>query len=63
MQMNVSEPETLALSVKAAAKTLNVSTRHIARLIATGELVSFKTGRRRLITTEAMKGFLERMAA
>jgi excisionase family DNA binding protein len=49
------------LSLKDAAKSLNVSERFIAKLIADRRLPSLKLGRRRLIRQEALRQYLERI--
>lgn len=56
----VSEVEVLAVNVREAARRLAVSPRTIATLIARGELVSRKIGRRRVIPVEALEKFLRR---
>ncbi len=56
----VSEVEVLAVNVREAARRLGVSPRTIATLIARGELVSRKIGRRRVIPVEALEKFLRR---
>ena len=53
----------LAVSVKEAAHKLSVSHRHLYTLLENGDLKSFKSGRRRLISTgEIEKYITERMA-
>ena len=56
----VGEVEVLAVNVREAARCLGVSPRTIATLIARGELVSRKIGRRRVIPIEALEKFLRR---
>ena len=56
----MSEVEVLAVNVREAARRLGVSPRTIASLIARGELVSRKIGRRRVIPVEALERFLRR---
>ncbi len=55
MQDNV-----LAVGMQEAARRLGVSPRTIATLIAHGELLSCKIGRRRVIAVEALEKFLRR---
>jgi excisionase family DNA binding protein len=50
----------LAVSVREAAWRLGVSPRTVATLIARGELLSRKIGRRRVIPVEALEKFLQR---
>ena len=47
-----------AFSIRDVADRLNVSTRHIQRLIARGELPSLRVGRRRLIRRESLRTWL-----
>lgn len=56
----MSEVEVLAVNVPEAARRLGVSPRTIATLIARGELLSRKIGRRRVIPVEALEKFLRR---
>ena len=56
----MSEVEVLAVSVHEAARRLGVSPRTVATLIARGELVSRKIGRRRVVPVEALEKFLRR---
>jgi excisionase family DNA binding protein len=56
----VSEVEILAVNVREAARRLGVSPRTIATLIARGELLSRKIGRRRVVPVEALEKFLRR---
>ena len=56
----MSEVEVLAVNVREAARRLGVSPRTIATLIARGELVSRKIGRRRVVPVEALEKFLRR---
>ncbi len=56
----MSEVEVLAVNVPEAARRLGVSPRTIATLIARGELLSRKIGRRRVIPIEALEKFLRR---
>lgn len=48
------------ITVKDAAKSLNVSERFIAKLIAERRLPSLKLGRRRLIRQDALRDYLQR---
>jgi len=55
-------PVRLAVSVKEAAHNLSVSHRHLYTLLENGDLKSFKSGRRRLISLgEIEKYIVERM--
>ena len=54
------EAEVLAVNVPEAARRLGVSPRTIATLLARGELVSRKIGRRRVIPVEGLEKFLRR---
>ena len=56
----MSEAEVLAVNVREAARRLGVSPRTIATLIAHGELLSRRIGRRRVIPVEALERFLRR---
>jgi excisionase family DNA binding protein len=56
----MSGAEVLAVNVPEAARRLGVSPRTIATLIARGELLSRKIGRRRVIPVEALEKFLRR---
>ncbi len=47
-----------AVSIQAVAEQLAISSRTVARLIATGDLPSFKIGRRRLVRIEALRAWL-----
>ncbi len=49
------------LTVKDAAKSLKVSERFVAKLIADRRLPSLKLGRRRLIREAALRDYLERV--
>lgn len=53
----------LAHSPDHAAQRLGVSTRSVYNLISTGELRSFKIGKRRLITDPECVSFIERKMA
>ena len=48
----------LVLSIPETAHALAVSPRHIARLVASGELPSIRLGRRRVIRREALRSWL-----
>ncbi len=48
----------LALGIREAARRLSLSPRTVAALVATGELVSRKVGRRRIIPIKALEQFL-----
>lgn len=47
-----------ALSLEEVARTLGVSQRHVARLIARKELPSLRIGRRRLVRDESLSAWL-----
>jgi excisionase family DNA binding protein len=49
-----------AYNVETTAKTLNISRRHLHRLIAGREIASLKIGRRRLVTPAAVHDFIRR---
>jgi excisionase family DNA binding protein len=55
------QTETEVLNVKEAAKTLKISPRQVARLIAEGELPSFRIGSRRLVRTKTLSEFVEKL--
>ena len=63
MQQVIKQNDSLVVSIKTAAASLDISTRHLSRLIAAGELASIKCGRRRLIPRKALVALLERLAA
>lgn len=50
----------LSYSVKDAAQTIGVSNRTIWRLIAAGEIPTFKLGCRTLIRADALKEMIDR---
>jgi excisionase family DNA binding protein len=47
-----------ALSIAEAAKRISLSQRTVASLIKTGQLVSIKVGRRRIVPVSAIEKFL-----
>jgi excisionase family DNA binding protein len=49
-----------ALSIAEAAKRISLSQRTVASLIKTGQLVSIKVGRRRIVPVSAIENFLTR---
>lgn len=49
------------IGLKALADHLQISIRTIHRIVASGELVSIKVGRRRLVSREAVKDWLAGM--
>ena len=53
----------LAHSPDRAAQRIGISTRAIYTAIATGELRSFKIGKRRLITETELQGLVQRKMA
>lgn len=53
----------LAHSPDSAAQRIGISTRAIYTAIATGELRSFKIGKRRLITEVELQGLVQRKMA
>lgn len=55
--------EPLAHSPESAAKRLGTNTRAVYTLIATGELRSFKIGKRRLITDTECQRLVQRKMA
>ena len=55
--------EPLAHSPDRAAQRINVSTRSIYTLIASGELRSFKIGKRRLIAETELQRLVDRKAS
>lgn len=55
--------EPLAHSPDRAAQRIGISTRAIYTAIATGELRSFKIGKRRLITETELQGLVQRKMA
>jgi len=61
--LEASKPEPLAHSPERAAHRLGVSTRAIYTHIASGELRSFKDGKRRLIPDTELQRFVTRKLA
>lgn len=59
MDMQNIDDEPSLLTISEAADKLRVSTRTIARLIADGQLDTFKIRRRRLISKAAIRGLLK----
>jgi excisionase family DNA binding protein len=57
------QQETEILSIKDVAATLRVSPRQVARLIAQGELPSFRIGSRRLVRAATLSEFVQRLEA
>jgi excisionase family DNA binding protein len=57
------QTETEVLNVKEAAKTMKISPRQVARLIAQGELPSFRIGSRRLIRAVTLANYVARLEA
>ena len=55
------EKKLLAYDVEAAAEKTCLSRAFLYRAIATGSLISFKAGRRRLISEKALQEYLERL--
>ena len=55
--------EPLARSPKRAAQRLGVSERTVYTLIATGELRSFKIGKRRLVTDPELQRLIDKKMA
>lgn len=58
-----SESARLLLSTQDAAKVLSLSDRNVRELIATGELLSIKVGRRRLVPQSALVAFVAKRMA
>ncbi len=52
------QPPKLAVSIDHAAHTLDVSRRHVYTLIENGELVSFTSGRRRLVRVSELERYI-----
>lgn len=59
--MNIAEK--LLYSIPEAAEMLSVSPRVLERLIADGEIDTVKIGRRRLVPSEALAEYVERVKA
>lgn len=57
----VAGSDTLAYSVKRAAKVIDVSERMMWNLIATGEVQSVKIGRSRRVERAALVAYLDRL--
>ncbi len=58
------EPERLAIGLEDAAKRLSMSRATVCQLVYSGDIPSFKVGRRRLIPVEGLRTFIAaRMAA
>ncbi|MBK9444391.1 MAG: helix-turn-helix domain-containing protein [Comamonadaceae bacterium] len=55
--------EPLAHSPDSAAQRIGISTRAVYTAIATGELRSFKIGKRRLITDQELQNLVQRKMA
>lgn len=53
----------IAYSVPDAAKAIGVSKATVWRLLAAGELVSFKLGHRTLIRADVLQGLIDRASA
>ena len=51
-----------AFSVQDVAARLGISKRHVARIIAAGDIPSFTIGRRRLVRSEALSRWLDTVA-
>lgn len=60
--MSASDPKPLAYSVVSAAKAIGVSKNTIWRLIAAGELTTFKLGARTLIRADVLQAFIDRQS-
>jgi excisionase family DNA binding protein len=54
------EPGRLAVSIPEAAWLMNVGVPMVWKLVARGELPSFKVGRRRLVARSALEEFIAR---
>lgn len=59
----MTKPKPLAHSPEGAAQVLTISTRGVYSLIASGELRSFKIGKRRLIPASELQSLVERKMA
>ena len=53
------KPQPLALSPRQVVDVSSLSMRHVMKAIATGELKSFKKGRRRIIFREDLEAYLQ----
>jgi excisionase family DNA binding protein len=51
----------LAYSVEQAAELLGIGRTFMFQLVATGEIESLKIGKRRLITRDALHGYIDRL--
>ncbi|MBK9444383.1 MAG: helix-turn-helix domain-containing protein [Comamonadaceae bacterium] len=60
---NPTKLEPLAHSPDSAAQRIGISTRAVYTAIATGELRSFKIGKRRLITDQELQNLVQRKMA
>jgi excisionase family DNA binding protein len=60
---NTEQVSRLAFSPEQAGKRIGTSTRAIYTLIASGELASFKLGKRRLIPDSELQRLIERRLA
>jgi excisionase family DNA binding protein len=52
-----------SMGIESAAQALGVSPRTVRRLVASGRLSSFQSGRRRLIPSDAVTKYVEESAA
>jgi excisionase family DNA binding protein len=57
----VSAPGRLLYSVEEAADLLGIGRTYMFHLVATGEIDSFKIGKRRKIPRDALDGYIERL--
>lgn len=48
-----------ALDIRTAANRIGISSRTMHRLVSTGELKSFKLGRRRLVRVNTLRDYLD----
>ena len=55
------DPGRLVYSVQEAADLLGISRSFMFQLVATGEIDSFKIGKRRKIPREALDGYIQRL--
>jgi len=56
-------PQQLAHSLTDAARSLNIGTTKLGELVASGEIPSFKIGRRRLVTPDALAEYVRKVSA
>ncbi len=56
-------PEPLALDLTEAARRIGISARTLTRLVARGELHSFKIARRRLVALDDLRDFIAKQRA